>query len=139
MLREMLTELQAQAAAVVRTLKTREFWLYFAVIVLLVLIAVAAGYLAAGFDPLTRGQLGMSLSCRTGEAQVGVIIVGLFVFGLASVFTLGEVTHWIEAWRESRAPGRSPSRESVWRPLFFVVGTALLGIGGFALMMAWCT
>lgn len=134
----LITELKEQAAELVRTIRTREFWIYACVTVVLAVVAFAAVYLAAGFNPLTRNQLRMAISCRTGEAQIGTIIVGLFVFGLASVFTLGEVTQWIEAQRQSRAPGRRPPRLSFWRPLLHVLGTALLGIGGFLLMSAWC-
>lgn len=135
----LITELKSQAAEFVRTVKTREFWVYFVVMLMLAGIAFAGVYLAAGFDPLTRSQLRMAMSCRTGEAQIGTIIVGLFVFGIACVFTLGEVTAWVEAQREARAPGRRPSGLGYWRPLLHVVGTMLLGIGGFLLMSAWCT
>ena len=135
----LITELKEQAVELARTIRTREFWIYSCVTVVLAAVAFAAVYLAAGFNPLTRNQLHMAISCRTGEAQIGTIIVGLFVFGLACVFTLGEVTHWIEAQRRSRVPGRRPSRLSFWLPLLHVVGTALLGIGGFLLMSAWCT
>lgn len=135
----LITELKSQAAEFARTVKTREFWVYFVVMLMLAGIAFAGVYLAAGFDPLTRSQLRMAMSCRTGEAQIGTIIVGLFVFGIACVFTLGEVTAWVEAQREARAPGRRPSGLGYWRPLLHVVGTMLLGIGGFLLMSAWCT
>ena len=139
MLSGLIKELRQQAAAVGEAFTTREFWIYFAVVLALVGMALGVIYLAAGFDPLTRAQLRMAVSCRTGERQIGTIIVGLFVFGLACVFTLGEVVNWVEEKRQSRAPGRQTFKLSYWRPVLHVVGTLTLGLTGYLLMSAWCT
>lgn len=135
----LIKELRQQAAAVGEAVTTREFWIYFAVVLVLVGMALGVIYLAAGFDPLTRAQLRMAVSCRTGERQIGTIIVGLFVFGLACVFTLGEVVNWVEEKRQSRAPGRQSFKLSYWRPILHVIGTLTLGLTGYLLMSAWCT
>ena len=119
------------------TVRTREFWIYMAVIFVLSIVAVGCAYLAFGFDSLTRQQLLLAISCRTGEAQIGTIIVGSFAFGLACLFTLGEVTYWVEQTRQARSSGRR-IRLSAWRPILYVLGTVLLGITGFFLMSAWC-
>lgn len=138
MLSGLIKELRQQAAAVGEAFTTREFWIYFAVVLVLVGMALGVIYLAAGFDPLTRAQLRMAVSCQTGERQIGTIIVGLFVFGLACVFTLGEVVNWVEEKRQSRAPGRQTFKLSYWRPVLHVVGTLTLGLTGYLLMSAWC-
>lgn len=132
-------ELKAQFSTFAQIIRTREFWIYFGVIVLLLLVAVAAIRLATGFDPLTRGQLHMDFSCRTGEGQLATIIVGCFVFALACLFTLGEVVNWVEETRQSHVPGRQHYHIGYWRPLLHVLGTVLLGLGGYALMLTWCT
>lgn len=134
----LIGELKQQAATAGRAVRTREFWMYAAVIAVLLLIAVAGVYLASGFDPFTRSRLKMGVSCQAGEMHIGVIIVGAFVFTIACVFTLGEVTHWIEEKRLSRAPGRRMQIGS-WRPILHVVGTVVLGVAGFILMSAWCS
>lgn len=138
MFSELIAEIQRQAEALGRAARTREFWIYSALVVVLLLMAVAIVRLAAGFDSLTRGQLGLSLSCRTGEGQLATIIIGFFVFIMACVFTLGEVTHWIEQTRLSRAPGRQRMRIDARRPLIAVAGTLAVGIGGYALLSTWC-
>lgn len=138
MLSGLIKEVRQQAAAVREAFTTREFWIYFAVVLVLVGMALGGIYLAAGFDPLTRAQLRMAVSCRTGERQIGTIIVGLFVFGLACVFTLGEVVNWVEEKRQSRAPGRQSFKLSYWRPILHVIGTLTLGLSGYLLMSAWC-
>ena len=120
-------ELKHQVMILNQVLRTREFWIYFAVI------------LAVGFDPLTRAQLQMRLSCRTGEGQLATIIIGGFVFALSCLFTLGEVINWVEEKRMSRAPGRQPYDGSIWRPALHVLGTSVVGVGGLMLMRAWCT
>lgn len=84
-------ELKAQILTFVRIVRTREFWIYVAVIMVMVVIVAAVIRLAFGFDPLTRGRLGIPFSCRTGEGQLATIIVGAFAFGIACAFTLGEV------------------------------------------------
>ena len=134
----LIGELKRQAATAGRAVRTREFWMYAVVIVVLLLIAVAGVYLASGFDPFTRSRLKMGVSCQAGEMHIGVIIVGSFVFTIACVFTLGEVTHWIEEKRLSRAPGRRMQIGS-WRPILHVIGTVVLGVTGFILMSAWCS
>lgn len=132
-------ELKHQVMILNQVLRTREFWIYFAVILVLVGIAMAGVWMAVGFDPLTRAQLQMRLSCRTGEGQLATIIIGGFVFALACLFTLGEVINWVEEKRMSRAPGRQPYDGSIWRPALHVLGTSVVGVGGLMLMRAWCT
>ena len=65
-------ELKHQVMILNQVLRTREFWIYFAVILVLVGIAMAGVWMAVGFDPLTRAQLQMRLaplpapsSCQT--------------------------------------------------------------------------
>ena len=132
-------ELKHQVMILNQVLRTREFWIYFAVILVLVGIAMAGVWMAVGFDPLTRAQLQMRLSCRTGEGQLATIIIGGFVFALSCLFTLGEVINWVEEKRMSRAPGRQPYDVSIWRPALHVLGTSVVGVGGLMLMRAWCT
>lgn len=136
---EFLRELKRQVIAVNAIVRTREFWIYVGVIAVFVALAVAGVWLAVGFDPLTRGQLQMRLSCRTGEGQLATIIIGAFVFGLSCLFTLGEVISWVEEKRMSRAPGRQPYEGGFWRPALHVLGTVVIGVGGLALMRAWCS
>ncbi len=38
----------------------------------------------------------------------------------------------------SRQPGRHMYPIGIWRPLLHVLGTIFVGVGGFALMQAWC-
>ncbi len=133
------SELKAQCLTLSQLVRTREFWVYVGVILLLVLIAAAGFRLATGFDPLARGQLNMSFSCRTGEGQLATIIVGFFVFALSCLFTLGEVVRWVEESRESKAPGRIDYEVSYWPALLSVIGTIALGVGGYVLMATWCT
>ena len=132
-------ELKSQIVILSQIVRTREFWIYVGVIVVLLLIAIAGIRLATGFDPLTRGQLRMSFSCRTGEGQLATIIVGSFVFAIACVFTLGEVINWVEETRSSRAPGRQHYKIGYWRPILHVFGTIVLGVSGYLLMLTWCT
>ncbi len=134
----LIEELKRLASTFRSAVKTREFWIYVAVISGLVLLTLAGLYLAAGFDPLTRAQLKMGISCRTGERQIGAIIVGVFVFGLACVFTMGEVVHWVEDYRLSRGRNRRRDQPSHWRPVLSVAGTIVLGVSGYAMMSAWC-
>ena len=119
--------------------RTREFWIYAAVVLLFCLLAFAGVRMAIGFDPLTRGWLGINFSCRTGEGQLATIIIGSFVFGLACLFTLSEVVNWVEETRMSRQPGRHMYPIGIWRPLLHVLGPIFVAVGGFALMQAWCT
>ena len=70
---------------------------------------------------------------------IATIIVGSFAFGLACLFTLGEVVNWVEETRMARSPGRHMYPIGYWRPLLHVVGTIAIGVGGFLLMRAWCT
>jgi len=136
---EFLRELKRQVIAVNAIVRTREFWIYVGVIAVFAALGVAGIWLAVGFDPLTRGQLQMRLSCRTGEGQLATIIIGAFVFGLSCLFTLGEVISWVEEKRMSRAPGRQPYEGGIWRPALHVLGTVVIGVGGLALMRAWCS
>lgn len=131
-------ELKTAFHDLVRMIQTREFWIYVAVILVMVLIAAAGIRLASGFDPQTRRWLQMGFSCRSGQGQLATIIVGAFVFAIACAFTLGEVIHWVEEKRMSRAPGRH-YEVGYWRPILHVIGTIILGVSGYSLMLAWCT
>ena len=139
MLLGLIKEIGQQLTAARESVKTREFWIYAAVISTLLLLAVGSMYLAVGFDPLTRAQMKMALSCRTGEGKIATIIIGCFVFGIASVFTLGEVIHWVEERRLSRAHGRHRIKLNHWRPIIAVLGTFVLGAAGAAMLMSWCS
>ena len=132
-------ELKSQCVELARLVRTRDFWIYVAVVALFCLLAFAGMRMAMGFDPLTRGWVGMNLTCRTGEGQLATIIVGSFVFAMACLFTLGEVVNWVEETRMSRAPGRHMYPVGYWRPLLHVIGTVCVGVGGFSLMRMWCT
>lgn len=132
-------EVREQFVALVELVRTRDFWIYLGVILLFLLIAAAGIRLATGFDPLTRGQLRMAFSCSTGEGQLATIIIGALVFALACLFTLGEVINWVDETRQSRLPGRRQYTVGYWRPLLHVVGTVVLGVGGYLLMLTWCT
>lgn len=133
------SELKSQIITLRQAIRTREFWIYAGVIAVLLLVAVAAFRLATGFDPLVRGQLRMSFSCKSGEGQLATIIVGLFTFLIASVFSLGEVINWVEETRNLRAPGRQQYTIGYWRPVLCVLSTVLLGVVGYLLMQSWCT
>lgn len=139
MFSEFFRELKSQIITLGQVIRTREFWIYFGVILVMLLIAVAGIRLATGFDPLTRGQLGMAFSCRTGEGQLATIIIGSLVFALSCLFSLGEVINWVEEMRMSRSPGRQQYKIGYWRPILHVLGTLVLGIGGYILMLTWCT
>lgn len=131
--------LKTQIQTLNQVIRTREFWIYFCLIAVLVLIAAGGIRLATSFDPMTRGMLRMSFSCRTSEGRLATIMVGAFVFGIASALTLGEVINWVEDTRALRAPGRMPHKISAWRPILHVVGTVLLGAIGYFLMLSWCS
>ena len=133
----LVNEVREQAAVFRRMVTSREFWVYTAVVALLLLVTLACVHIALSFDTLTRGKLALTTVCDTSEGKLGVIIVGAFVFGIASLFTLGEVTQWVEHWRESRAPGRRLVL-SISRPIAYIAGTVTLGVGGYVLMSAWC-
>jgi hypothetical protein len=132
-------ELKSQIVTFGKLVRTREFWIYVGVIVLMLLIAFAGIRVATGFDPLSRGQLHMGFSCKTGEGQLATIIIGSFAFAITCLFTLGEVIHWVEETRQSRAPGRQQYKIGYWRPILHVLGTVVLGVGGYLLMLTWCT
>ena len=51
------TELKSQFVELARLVRTREFWIYLAVVALLCLLAFAGVRMAMGFDPLTRGWI----------------------------------------------------------------------------------
>ena len=132
-------ELKSQLITLNQIVRTRDFWIYVGVILVFLLIAAAGIRLATGFDPLTRGQLHMSFSCHTGEGQLATIIIGSFIFAIACIFTLGEVISWVEQTRMSRAPGRHQYPVGYWRPILHVLGTIVLGMSGYFLMLTWCT
>ena len=133
-------ELKTQIVTLGQILRTREFWIYFCVIVFMLLVAIAGVRLLVGFDPLSRRQLGMAFSCKTGEGQLATIIIGSFVFAMACVFTLGEVVNWVEETRMARAPGRQQyTKIGYWRPILHVLGTAIFAATGYFLMLSWCS
>lgn len=132
-------EIRSQIITLRQIIRTREFWIYFCVIIVLLLLAAAGIRLATSFDPMTRGMLRMEFSCNTTEGRLGTIMVGAFVFGIASVLSLGEVINWVEDTRESRTPGRLQHRISYWRPILHVAGTVLLGTAGYLMMLSWCS
>ncbi len=139
MLSRLFKELKVQAVEVVNVLRTREFWIYAAVILLMILMAVAVIRLATGFDPITRGQLHLGFSCQSGQGQMATIIVGCFVFAIACVFTLGEVVYWVEETRIARLSGHDYYPVNYWRPLCCVLGTVFLGVVGYLVLLTWCT
>lgn len=116
---------------------TWDFWIYSAVIVALVLTGMAGIYLASGFDPLTRSQLKIGLMCQPGEGRIAAIIVGAFVFCTMAVFTLGEVVCWVETSRRAQV-SRWRRKPNGWCPVSYVIGTVMLGGGGYLLMFSWC-
>ena len=132
-------ELKSQIVTLAKLVRTREFWIYVGVILLILLIAFAGIRLATGFDTLSRVQLHLDFSCSTGEGQLATIIVGFFAFAIASMFTLGEVINWVEVTRRSRTPGRRQYKVGYLRPVLHVLGTIILGVGGYLLMLTWCT
>ena len=132
-------ELKEQMLAVKAALRTREFWIYAAVIQVCVLAFVGFVRLAAGFDPLTRSQLRVGFSCRTGEGQMATIIAGGFVFVVLCVFTIGQIVFWLEETRRLRAKGRERYSVSYLRPLLHVIATVLAGLSGYWLLLSWCT
>lgn len=132
-------ELKEQIVMLGEIIRSRDFWIYVAVILVMLLLAFAGFRLASGFDPLARSQLRLDFSCRTGEGQLATIIIGAFAFAMACLFTLGEVINWVEEKRMSQAPGRHPYKIGFWRPILHILGTLFLGVGGYVLMRTWCT
>jgi hypothetical protein len=132
-------EVKSQLVTLNQIVRTREFWIYVGVICVFLLIAGAGIRLATGFDPLSRGQLNLSFSCNTGEGQLATIIIGSFIFAVACIFTLGEVVNWVEETRMAKAPGRKGYKVGYWRPILHVLGTVVLGVSGYSLMLTWCT
>ena len=139
MLNAFVREVARQFRSVREIMRTREFWMYVVIIAALFFLGAICVRMPLGFDPLTRGLVGLGFTCKTGEGQLATIIVGGFVFGLAALFTLGEVVHWIEETRASRAPGRRNYEVNFWRPVLQLAGTLMLGVSGYALMLSWCT
>lgn len=131
-------EVSAQYKEVCATVKTREFWVYFALLSALLGVLIAFAYIATGFDELTRQQALLAIACRAGDAQLLTIIVGGMVFVLLSLFTLGEVVLWLEDARQARA-ARRRNTASKWRPILFVIGALGLGTTGIVLLSSWCT
>lgn len=140
MFKAFFEELKEQIVDAGRVMRTREFWIYFAVIVLMALMAVAGIRLATAFDPITRGQMHLEFTCSSGQGQIATIIVGCFVFCIACVFTMGEVINWVESERMAKIPGREHYEvASIWRPLLHVLGTFLLGAGLYISLSIWCS
>lgn len=132
-----IREIKAQYKEVCATVKTGEFWVYFALLAALFGLTVGLAYVASGFDELTRQQALMAIACRAGDAQLLTIIVGGMAFVLLSVFTLGEVVRWFEEARHAKSV-RQANRASRWRPALFVAGAIGLGVIGFVVLFSWC-
>jgi len=130
-------EISTQYQDIRTTVRTREFWIYFALVGALLGILIGLAYMAAGFDELTRQQALLAIACRAGDAQLLTIIVGGMVFGLLCLFTIGEVVYWVEDRRQARAAHRRSSA-STGRLLTFVIGALVLGGGGLFLLTSWC-
>ena len=133
LIREILTQYKEVCA----TVKTREFWAYFALLTALLGLLIGLAYVATGFDELTRQQALLAIACSAGDAQLLTIIVGGMVFVLLSVLTLGEVVLWFEDARRAREAHRR-NRASIWRPILFVLGAVGLGTTGLVLLGSWC-
>jgi uncharacterized membrane protein len=133
----LIRELVTQYEEVCATVKTREFWAYFALLTALLGLLIGLAYIATGFDELTRQQAMLALACRAGDAQLLTIIVGGMVFVLLSLFTLGEVVLWFEDARQAREAHRR-NHASKWRPILFVLGALGVGMTGFVLLTSWC-
>ncbi|HET6720149.1 MAG TPA: hypothetical protein VFH22_10910 [Rhodocyclaceae bacterium] len=132
-----IREIKAQYEEVCATVKTGEFWVYFALLGALFGLTVGLAYVASGFDELTRQQALMAIACRAGDAQLLTIIVGGMAFVLLSVFTLGEVVRWFEEARHAKSV-RQSNRASRWRPVLFVASAIGLGLIGFVVLFSWC-
>lgn len=130
-------EIKAQYEEIRTTVKTGEFWAYFALLAVLLGLLVGLAYVASGFDELTRQQALLAIACKAGDAQLLTIIVGGMAFVLLSVFTLGEVVLWFEGARHAKAVRRR-NRASKWRPLLFVLAAVGFGLGGFFVLTSWC-
>lgn len=137
MLSGLIRELKKQYDDVCATLKTREFWAYFALLSALAAILIGLAYLASGFDEFTRQKALLAIACRAGDAQLLSIIVGGMAFVLLSLFTLGEVVLWFENARHAKSTRRR-NDASKWRPALFVVGALAFGLGGMLLLTSWC-
>ena len=131
--------IKAQILEINAAVRTREFWIYVGVILVLILMVLAFFRLATAFDPMTRSQLGLAFSCRTGDGQLATIIIGGLVFVLLCVFTMGEVIHWVEETRILKAKGRERYKVGYWRPILHVIGTVIIGAVGYTLLLSWCT
>lgn len=132
-----IREINAQYDEVCATVKTREFWAYFALLGALLGLLIGLAYVASGFDELTRQQALLAIACNAGDAQLLTIIVGGMVFVLLSLFTLGEVVLWFEDARQAKA-NRRQNDASKWRPVLFVTGALGLGVTGFFVLSSWC-
>ena len=130
-------EINHQYNEVCATVKTREFWVYFALLGALLGLMIGLAYMASGFDELTRQQALLAIACKAGDAQLLSIIIGGMVFVMLSVFTLGEVVLWFEEARQAKTHRRR-NRASRLRPVLFVVGAFVLGGSGLLLLKSWC-
>ena len=137
MLSSFFRELGQLADDIGAAVKTREFWVYFALLGALLGLMIGLAYLASGFDALTREQALLAIACNAGDRQLLTIIVGGMVFVILSFFTLGEVVLWFENARRARTH-RWTNRASKFRPVAFVVGALGLGLTGFYVLSSWC-
>lgn len=137
MLDALFREIGHQFRSIRDAVVTREFWIYFGALLAIAAVGVGGAYFAIGFDNLSREKLRLVLACQTGQSQLGVIIVGAFVFCIAAFFALGEVAACVEDRRQARASGRRPAT-SLWRPAIALAGTLLVGVAGTVIMSFWC-
>ena len=137
MLETLFREIGNQLRTIRESVVTREFWIYVGAIAAIAAVGVGGAYFAIGFDTLSREKLAMVLACKTGQKQLAVIIIGAFVFCIASFFTLGEVAAWVEERRKAKAAGWKMNT-SILRPVIAMAGTLLVGIVGTVIMSFWC-
>ena len=137
MLDRIARELEDQWKSIREAVVTREFWIYVGALLALLAVGIGGAYFAIGFDTLSRQKLAMVLTCQTGEKQLGVIIVGAFVFCIAAFFALGEVAAWVEERRKAKSAGWRMNT-SPWRPALALGGVVLIGLAGVAIMSLWC-
>ncbi len=138
-LSELRRELKQQLLDAYAEIRTKEFWVYFSLIVVFVLIFFAFLDMSLSFDFVTKSKLNLTISCKTGQGQMATIIVGLLVLMLACLFTLGQVVHWGEENRQLKKRGRTGYKPlSFWKPMLHILGTVVLGLVGYLLLRSWC-
>jgi hypothetical protein len=130
-------EISCQVSTVRQAVKTRYFWIGFAVLLLFLLLGATGMYWAARYDLNTAKTLFANLSCRASDAKIGGIIVGGFAFVLSCAFTLGEITLSMERRHKALVRKQAPPSCSPHAVISMLV-TLALGIGGFFFMKYAC-